>query len=116
MIGLVIVTHGHLADELLHALEHVVGPQEAVRTIAVGPEDVMDDRRDEVIEAVTSLDQGKGRDYLHRYVRRHAVQSGNRCDRSGARRGADRREPADAGQARQHAQNREPRRGCRQCL
>lgn len=60
MIGLVIVTHGHLADELLHALEHVVGPQEAVRTIAVGPEDRMDDRRDELIEAVTTLDQGKG--------------------------------------------------------
>ena len=42
MIGLVVVTHGRLAVELIAALEHVVGPQSAVRTICIGPDDDME--------------------------------------------------------------------------
>ena len=45
MIGLVVVTHGRLAVELIAALEHVVGPQSAVRTICIGPDDDMEKRR-----------------------------------------------------------------------
>ena len=60
MIGLVLVTHGKLAEEFRHALEHVVGPQKAIETVCIGPEDDMDQRRQDILEAVLSADQGKG--------------------------------------------------------
>lgn len=60
MIGLVLVTHGKLAEEFRHALEHVVGPQKAIETVCIGPEDDMDQRRQDILEAVLRADQGKG--------------------------------------------------------
>ena len=36
MIGLVLVTHGHLATEFVIAMEHVVGPQKAIAAIGIG--------------------------------------------------------------------------------
>ncbi|MGQ0455429.1 MAG: PTS sugar transporter subunit IIA [Hyphomicrobium sp.] len=60
MIGLVIVTHGGLATEFRNALEHVVGSQSALETVAIGPEDDMDARRVEILEAVQRVDAGKG--------------------------------------------------------
>lgn len=60
MIGLVLVTHGHLADEFRSALEHVVGPQRAIETISIGPDDDMDNRRHDIMNAVTAADDGNG--------------------------------------------------------
>ncbi len=60
MIGLVIVTHGELATELRRATEHVVGPQDAMATICIGPDDDMERRRDDIRAAVESVEQGKG--------------------------------------------------------
>ena len=60
MIGLVVVTHGRLAVELISALEHVVGPQSAVRTICIGPDDDMEKRRKEILNSVEKVDSGKG--------------------------------------------------------
>ena len=60
MIGLVLVTHGNLAEEFKNALEHVVGQQEAVETICIGPEDDMDRRREDIVNAVKDADQGNG--------------------------------------------------------
>ena len=60
MIGLVLVTHGKLAEEFRHALEHVVGPQKAIETDCIGPEDDMDQRRQDILEAVMSADEGHG--------------------------------------------------------
>ena len=60
MIGLVLVTHGRLAEEFVVAMEHVVGAQEAVATICIGPEDDMERRRAEIAEAIAKVDQGKG--------------------------------------------------------
>ncbi|WP_152046638.1 PTS sugar transporter subunit IIA [Aureimonas psammosilenae] len=60
MIGVVLVTHGRLADEFRHAVEHVVGPQEAFETISIGPEDDMEQRRSDIIAAVNRADRGKG--------------------------------------------------------
>ena len=60
MIGLVIVTHGQLAVEFRHAMEHVVGPQSQVETIAIGPSDDMDQRRRDIIAAVETVDSGDG--------------------------------------------------------
>ena len=60
MIGLVIVTHGRLAEEFIFAMEHVVGPQAAVEAICIGPEDDMELRRKDILRAVERVDQGKG--------------------------------------------------------
>ena len=60
MIGLVLVTHGGLAREFLAALEHVVGPQSQAATVSIGPDDDMEKRRSEIVEAVREVDQGDG--------------------------------------------------------
>lgn len=60
MIGLVLVTHGRLADEFRSALEHVVGPQTYLETICIGPDDDMEQRRRDIIAAVDRVEQGKG--------------------------------------------------------
>jgi PTS system mannose-specific IIA component len=60
MIGLVLVTHGRLAEEFVAATEHVVGPQEAMRSICIGPDDDMERRRADIVEAVDAVEQGDG--------------------------------------------------------
>ena len=54
-IGLVLVTHGHLADEFRVAMEHVVGPQRGIATVCIGPNDDMDARRKEIAAAIRSV-------------------------------------------------------------
>ncbi len=60
MIGMVLVTHGRLADELIAALEHVVGPQENVASVCIGPDDDMEQRRREILEQSRDMDSGDG--------------------------------------------------------
>lgn len=60
MIGLILVTHGRLAEEFVHAMQHVVGRQEAVATVCIGPNDDMERRRKEIAEAVRAVDSGQG--------------------------------------------------------
>ncbi|MFD2648316.1 PTS sugar transporter subunit IIA [Devosia albogilva] len=60
MIGLVLVTHGALANEFKSAMEHVVGPQELVETIAIGPDDNVEQRRNDILDAVDRANQGSG--------------------------------------------------------
>lgn len=60
MIGMVLVTHGRLAVELLAALEHVVGPQEQTRAICIGPDDDIERRREDILEASREVDSGDG--------------------------------------------------------
>lgn len=60
MIGLVLVTHGRLAEEFRNAVEHVVGPQDHFGTIAIGADDDMEQRRSDIVEAVASADTGAG--------------------------------------------------------
>ena len=60
MIGLVLVTHGALAVEFKSALEHVVGPQERVEAVCIGPDDDMEARRQDILAAVDAADDGQG--------------------------------------------------------
>ncbi|MET0374174.1 MAG: PTS sugar transporter subunit IIA [Rhizorhabdus sp.] len=60
MIGLVLVTHGRLATEFRIAMEHVVGPQQAIEAICIGPEDDMEARRADIAAAVARVDDGTG--------------------------------------------------------
>ena len=60
MIGMVLVTHGRLASELVAALEHVVGAQRNVASVCIGPEDDMELRRKEILDQVATVDDGSG--------------------------------------------------------
>lgn len=60
MIGLVLVTHGQLAQEFRNAVEHVVGPQQNFETVSIGADDDMEQRRRDIIDAVARADVGKG--------------------------------------------------------
>jgi PTS system mannose-specific IIA component len=60
MIGLVLVTHGRLACEFRSALEHVVGPQNQIEAVTIGPDDDVEQRRKDIIEAVKRVDSGDG--------------------------------------------------------
>lgn len=59
-IGIVLVTHGALAEELRLAMEHVVGPQANTSTVCIGPDDDMEQRRDEILQSVKTVDRGRG--------------------------------------------------------
>lgn len=60
MIGLVIVTHGGLANEFRAALEHVVGEQHQLEAICIGPDDDMEKRREDIAVATKDVDSGDG--------------------------------------------------------
>jgi PTS system mannose-specific IIA component len=60
MIGMILVTHGKLAEEFVHAMQHVVGRQEAVATVCIGPNDDMERRRKEIADSVKKVNSGEG--------------------------------------------------------
>ncbi|MBX6426403.1 MAG: PTS sugar transporter subunit IIA [Variibacter sp.] len=60
MIGLVLVTHGRLAEEFRAALEHVMGPQKQIESVTIGPDDDVEQRRRDIINAVQNVDSGDG--------------------------------------------------------
>jgi PTS system mannose-specific IIA component len=60
MIGLVLVTHGRLAEEFRAALEHVVGEQSRIATVSIHPDDDVGSRRGDILAAVAEVDAGKG--------------------------------------------------------
>ena len=60
MIGLVLVTHGRLAEEFVAATEHVVGPQPQTRTICIGADDDMELRRQDILTAIEDVNDGSG--------------------------------------------------------
>ena len=99
MIGLVLVTHGRLAEELRAAMEHVVGAQRNVATVCIGPDDDMERRRAEIQARIAQVDTGDGvvllTDMFGGTPSNLAISM-----MTPRRRGGDlRRESADAGQA-----------------
>lgn len=60
MLGLVLVTHGNLANEFVAAMQHVVGKQEQIETVCIGPEDNMEIRREEILRKVEQVNSGSG--------------------------------------------------------
>ena len=60
MIGMILVTHGRLAEHFIDAMEHVVGKQDGVATICIGPNDDMEQRRADIADAIREVDQGQG--------------------------------------------------------
>lgn len=60
MIGLVLVTHGRLAHEFVVAMAHVVGTQERIVPVSIGPDDDMEERRADIATAISDVDAGQG--------------------------------------------------------
>ena len=60
MIGLILVTHGRLAEEFVAATEHVVGSQRNIQAISIGPDDDIEQRRRDIVAAVEAVDDGSG--------------------------------------------------------
>ncbi|MDJ0608041.1 MAG: PTS sugar transporter subunit IIA [Kiloniellales bacterium] len=60
MIGMVLVTHGRLALEFIDALELIVGPQQAVAAVCIGPDDDMEARRRDIIDRIAEVEGGEG--------------------------------------------------------
>ncbi|HEY3910583.1 MAG TPA: PTS sugar transporter subunit IIA [Stellaceae bacterium] len=60
MIGMVLVTHGRLAAEFVAALEHVVGGQTQIAAVCIGPDDDMEQRRQEILRRISEVDSGEG--------------------------------------------------------
>ena len=60
MIGIVLVTHGRLAAEFVAALEHVVGPQTQIAAVCIGPDDDMEQRRQDILHSISDVDRGDG--------------------------------------------------------
>jgi len=60
MIGLIIITHGNLGQEMLAALEHVLGPQRNAKAIAIGPHDDIEERRQHLLQEVKAVEGGQG--------------------------------------------------------
>ena len=60
LLGMVLVTHGRLAEEMVTAMAHVVGPQRAIATVCIGPNDNMEMRRKEIADAIRAVDEGRG--------------------------------------------------------
>ena len=60
MIGMVLVTHGRLAAEFAAALEHVVGAQAQIASVCIGPEDDMEQRRQDILRSIAEVDSGDG--------------------------------------------------------
>jgi mannose PTS system EIIA component len=60
MIGLILVTHGALADQFVVAMEHVVGPQKNIKTVCIGPRDDMDNHRKQIASSIKDVDTGSG--------------------------------------------------------
>src|ERR1700744_3604845 len=60
MIGLVLVTHGRLAEEFIAVMEHVVGPQKQIAAVCMAPDDDMESKRKEILQKVKDVDNGDG--------------------------------------------------------
>ena len=92
MIGMILVTHGHLAEEFVKAMEHVVGRQENVATVCIGPKDDVEARRKEIAKAIKQVDTGEGVVILTDLAARGREGRSDRRD-----------QPADADSARRRA-------------
>jgi len=60
MVGLVVATHGRLAEELIRTAERIVGPIERIAPVSVDAQSSMDDARARLAAAIEAVDQGQG--------------------------------------------------------
>jgi PTS system mannose-specific IIA component len=59
-VGLVLVTHGAVGEALLEALEHIVGDQDNVVPVSIQPDDDVEARRADILDAIARVGAGGG--------------------------------------------------------
>lgn len=60
MLGVVILTHGDLAQAFLASAEQVTGKQQQIEALSIHPQDNMEQRRNELLQAIARVNTGKG--------------------------------------------------------
>lgn len=60
MIGIIILTHGSLAEAFLETINSIMGEQENVAAISIYPSDDAEQKREELYETINFMDKGKG--------------------------------------------------------
>ncbi|MGC4121057.1 MAG: PTS sugar transporter subunit IIA [Myxococcales bacterium] len=60
MVGIVLVTHGKLGQELLRTAEGIVGPLQGTRSVSLEPQDGMEQIREKMAQAIAEVDSGDG--------------------------------------------------------
>ncbi len=60
MIGVVLVGHANLAQEMLKVVEHVVGPQSGVEVVCIDINDDLEEKRHEILTKTSTVDTGDG--------------------------------------------------------
>jgi len=60
MIGVIVVTHGQLATELLNAAEMIVGELPRFAAVSIGWHEDTEDARTEIEQAIARVEQGDG--------------------------------------------------------
>lgn len=60
MVGLVVATHGQLADELLRTAAGIVGPLERCEGVSITASSSMEEARKRLGEAIQHVDDGQG--------------------------------------------------------
>jgi len=60
MVGMVVATHGQLADELIRTATGIVGPMERCEGVSIGADSSMEDARTRLGEAIRRVDGGTG--------------------------------------------------------
>lgn len=60
MIGALVVTHGHLGQELVAAAEMIVGEISHIQSVSIGWHDDVNDARKEIEKRITEVEDGRG--------------------------------------------------------
>lgn len=60
MLGIVIVSHGKLAEALVSVTEHVVGKQDGIKAVGIEPDDKADVARERILQAIKDVSSGDG--------------------------------------------------------
>jgi PTS system mannose-specific IIA component len=60
MFGIVIVTHGKLAEAFIAVTEHVVGPQKQIAGVGIEPDDDATTARERILSAIKGVNSGGG--------------------------------------------------------
>ena len=60
MIGALVVTHGHLGQELVAAAEMIVGDIAHIRAVSIGWHDDVNDAHNDIERRIAEVDSGKG--------------------------------------------------------
>jgi hypothetical protein len=73
VIGIVVVSHGQVAGELVNAARNIVGEVPAITAVSIGWADDMAAARERIAQALGEVG-GRRRPHPHRHVRGHAHQ------------------------------------------